>query len=99
MARRVLHRDDAVLGSTHEGALNAALHAVLVRVPEGVGQRHARDAAVNLPRRESKQASRHRVQPRRWGMWRVRLCSCTLHANVSLDVFTMPELMTCKVVV
>ena len=39
-ARRVLHRDTAVLRRAHESALNAAAHAIFVGLPEGIRQRH-----------------------------------------------------------
>eukprot|EP00966_Prymnesium_polylepis_P320313 7376680-Prymnesium_polylepis.1 len=50
VARRVAHRDLALERRTHEGRLDATAHVKLVGRPELIGQRHARDAAVDLCR-------------------------------------------------
>ena len=53
VAGGVAHGHVAVQGGRHERRLDTALDAVLVGLPELVGQLHTGDSAVHLDNRES----------------------------------------------
>mmetsp|Transcript_14519 Transcript_14519/g.38360 ORF Transcript_14519/g.38360 Transcript_14519/m.38360 type:complete len:415 (-) Transcript_14519:194-1438(-) len=50
IARRIAHCHRTLKRRAHECRLDAATHTELIWLPELIGQRHARDAAVNLGR-------------------------------------------------